>query len=172
MNRNSLTLVATSNKEDVSPKFSGPTRRSGAFIDRFRGEALVVACLLLVALVAMLDFVTESRLSFSLFYLIPAAVCAWWGGFAPGILLSLAASAVWHVVDCFEDPTVPPTARLWNGLIRFCFLAIASSLVSKLQASVQARAPAGAPRPADGGGQRAHLLRDGSSRGEPGRPDA
>ena len=106
-------------------------------VDGFRGAALVTASLLVVTLIALLDAATESHLSFSLFYLIPAAACAWWGGFAPGVLLSLAGSVAWHLVDYLEDPTVPPTARLWNGLVRFCFLALASSLVSKLHAGVQ-----------------------------------
>src|SRR5665213_4417312 len=138
MTRNSLTLAKTSVKEGCFYEaLRGVIRRSSAYIDQFRGAALVAASLLFIALVALLDFGTQSRLSFSLFYLIPVAACAWWGGFAPGVLLSLAGSVAWHVVDELEDPTVAPTARLWNGLVRFCFLALASSFVSKLQAGVQ-----------------------------------
>ena len=118
MTRNSLTLA-------------------NAFFERFRSEIVVAASLLCVALIALLDAATESRLSFSLFYLIPAAACAWWGGFAPAALLSLAGAGAWNIVDCFDDPTGSPTARLWNGLVRFCFLVLASSFVSKLQAGVR-----------------------------------
>jgi diguanylate cyclase (GGDEF)-like protein len=136
MIRNSLTLAKASVKEGCFYELSGVIRRGSAYVGPFRGTALTAASLLFVALVALLDFGTQSRLSFSLFYLIPAAACAWWGGFAPGVLLSLAGAVAWHVVDEFEDPTVPPTARLWNGLIRFCFLTLASNLVSKLHAGV------------------------------------
>jgi diguanylate cyclase (GGDEF)-like protein len=131
-------MIAAPNRESFflrGPVLEAPL--NGVFCRRFRGTALVIASLLFVAIVALLDFASESHLSFSLFYLIPAAACAWWGGFAPGVLLSLAGSVAWHVVDCLEDPTVPPTARLWNGLVRFCFLALASSLVSKLHSGVQ-----------------------------------
>jgi diguanylate cyclase (GGDEF)-like protein len=137
MTRNSLTIARASNWEGLSRGSSGDAQRSGAIIDRLRGAALVTAGLLFVALVAVLDAGTESHLSFSLFYLIPVAACAWWGGFAPGVLLSLAGSVAWHAVDCFEDPTVPLAARLWNGVVRFGFLALTSSLVSKLHAGVQ-----------------------------------
>jgi diguanylate cyclase (GGDEF)-like protein len=114
-----------------------PLTLANAFFERFRSEAVVAASLLLVALIALLDAATQSRLSFSLFYLIPAAACAWWGGFAPAVLLSLAGAGAWNVVDFLEDPTVSPTARLWNGLVRFCFLVLASNFVSKLRAGVQ-----------------------------------
>ena len=117
----------------------------------------MVASLVVVGFVALLDAFTESHLSFSLFYLIPAAACTWWGGFAPGVLLSLAGSVAWHVVDCLQDPTVPPTARLWNGLVRFCFLPLASSLVAKLHSGVQ-RQRRLAHRFVDRGGERPRFL--------------
>ena len=52
-------------------------------------------------------------------------------------MLSLASTVAWHVVDELEDPTAAPSVRLWNGVVRFCFLALASSLVSKLQAGIR-----------------------------------
>jgi diguanylate cyclase (GGDEF)-like protein len=136
MTTSSLTIAKTANKDGFLHSRAGEAPLS-AFIARIRGTGLVFAGLLFVALVALLDFGTESRLSFSLFYLIPAAACAWWGGFAPGALLSLAGSVAWHLVDSLEDPSVPPTVRLWNGVVRFGFLALTSSLVSKLHAGVR-----------------------------------
>src|SRR5262249_8957587 len=69
--------------------------------------------LLLVAVVALLDYVTGPQLSFSLFYLGPVLACAWWGGFAQGVLVALAGSAAWHTVDVVEKPAFAPMVRLW-----------------------------------------------------------
>ncbi len=136
MNSTSLALAQASTKKSYSHELSGAARRSSAFINGFGGAALTAVSLLIVVLIGLLDGGTHSRLSFSLFYLIPAAACAWWGGFAPGVLVYLAGSVAWHVVDELQDPTVPPSTRLWNGLVRFCFLALASSVVSRLHAGV------------------------------------
>ena len=97
---------------------------------------LFVAAGLGVAVIALLDCATESRLSFSLLYLLPVTACAWCGGFSDGILLSLGGSIAWHLVDWGENPALPPSVRVWNGIIRFGTLALMSSLVSRLRVSI------------------------------------
>ena len=97
---------------------------------------LLIACLLLVALIGLLDFGTDRHLSFSIFYLVPVAVCAWCGGFSDGALLSLAAAAAWHTTDLFEDPSLPSAVRMWNGVIRFGSLVLISSMVARLHAGI------------------------------------
>ncbi len=84
----------------------------------------------------LLDRATESRLSFSLLYLLPVTACAWCGGFSDGILLSLGGSVAWHLVDWYENPALPASVRVWNGVIRFGTLALMSSLVSRLRVSI------------------------------------
>jgi diguanylate cyclase (GGDEF)-like protein len=97
---------------------------------------LLVAALLLVVLIALVDHATGPQLSCSIFYLIPVAACAWWGGFSHGILLALAGSLAWHTVEQLENPTIGPVAALWNGVVRFGTLALVCSLVSRLHAGV------------------------------------
>lgn len=96
----------------------------------------VVGGVLLVGVIALLDYVTGPHLSFTMFYLIPVAVCAWWGGFAHAILISLAGSLTWSVVDAFENPLLFPTAGVWNGVTHFCTLVLISSLVARLRAGI------------------------------------
>jgi diguanylate cyclase (GGDEF)-like protein len=93
---------------------------------------LLVSGGLLVALIAQLDYCTGPQLSFNIFYLIPVAACAWWGGFSHGILLALAASLAWCLVDALENPLLPLVAELWNGITRFGTLSLTASLVSRL----------------------------------------
>src|SRR4051794_8596750 len=72
-----------------------------------RSACVVVLSLLLVFSVAALDRSTGSKYSFSLFYLIPVAACAWWCGFPHGVLLAVASALAWHAVDCAADATAP-----------------------------------------------------------------
>jgi diguanylate cyclase (GGDEF)-like protein len=97
---------------------------------------LLAGAVLLVALIAALDYCTGPYFSFGIFYLIPVAVCAWWGGFSHGILLALAASMAWGWVDNLENPLLPPVAEAWNGIARFGTLALAASLVARLHAGM------------------------------------
>jgi diguanylate cyclase (GGDEF)-like protein len=96
----------------------------------------VVGGLLLVALIALLDYGTGPNLSFGIFYLIPVAACAWWGGFAPATLVTLAGALAWHAVDGLENPLITVTAAVWNGVARFGTLVLTSSLVSRLHAGI------------------------------------
>ena len=117
-----------------------PTSRDGvssAGVCRGLQRALLVAAAALgVALIALLDLATESRLSISLLYLLPVTACAWCGGFSDGILLSLGGSIAWHLVEWDENPALPPSVRVWNGILRFGTLALMSSLVSRLRISI------------------------------------
>jgi diguanylate cyclase (GGDEF)-like protein len=97
---------------------------------------LVIASLLLVVAIGFLDYWTGPYLSFGAFYLIPVAACAWWGGLSHGLLLALAATSAWCLVDGLENPDIPTAVGVWNGIVRFCILALVSSLLSRLHASM------------------------------------
>ena len=104
----------------------------GGYHHVLREAALLGGGVLCVALIAWLDFITGPHLSCSIFYLIPVAACAWWGGFPHGILLALAGSIGWHLVDWLENPLIPEIIGVWNGIARFATLALTSSLISRL----------------------------------------
>lgn len=95
---------------------------------------LTVACLALTAATAGLDLATGPDLSFAAFYLLPVAACAWWAGFAPGVLLATAGAFAWCAVDLGENPAVPAAAAVWNGVGRFGTLALVASLAARLHA--------------------------------------
>jgi diguanylate cyclase (GGDEF)-like protein len=101
-----------------------------------RDVALIVGHLLLAGLIGLLDFWTGPYLSFSIFYLLPVAGCAWWGGFPHSILVALGAALAGHAVDLVENPTIPPLAGVWNGVVRFGTLTLAASLVARLHAGI------------------------------------
>src|SRR5262249_23490664 len=100
-----------------------PAFRNGqerlVFVTGPRGALLVLGGLVLVIIIALLDFGTGPYLSFGIFYLIPVALCAWWSGFAHGIIIALGGAVAWHVVDSIESPMIPAVAGIWNGVVRF-----------------------------------------------------
>jgi len=97
----------------------------------------LVGGLLVVVLVALLDYLTGPQLSFSLFYLAPVLGCAWWGGFPQGVLVALAGAVAWHAVDYVENPDQAPVIRLWNDVVLFSTLTLASSLAARLHAGMR-----------------------------------
>jgi diguanylate cyclase (GGDEF)-like protein len=104
--------------------------------DGWRGVLLGVLGLALVGGIALFDHCTGPELSFGVFYFLPIAAVAWWGGFAHGLLLSLAAAAAWHAVDSFDGSALSPAVRTWNDLIRFGVFVISSSLLTRLRVAL------------------------------------
>src|SRR4051812_345006 len=102
-----------------------------------RQLVMTTVCLGLVALIALFDWWTGPQLSFGVFYLLPVAVCAWWGGFSPGILLAVAGSVAWCAVDLAETANPSSTAAVWNGITRFGTLALVASLAARVHAGVR-----------------------------------
>jgi diguanylate cyclase (GGDEF)-like protein len=100
------------------------------------GLLLALGGLVLIAVIGWLDLCTGHELSFAIFYLIPIACGAWWGGFPHGILLSLAATVAWHGVDVLAGSEVHPAISLWNGVVRFSMFVVTSSLLSRLRISM------------------------------------
>jgi diguanylate cyclase (GGDEF)-like protein len=99
--------------------------------ERAAGCLLGAGGLLLISLTAVLDYQTGPDLSLAIFYLLPIAAGAWWGGFAHGILLAVASVVAWHLVEIAQHPGLNPGVSLWNGVVRFCFFVMTSSLLTR-----------------------------------------
>jgi diguanylate cyclase (GGDEF)-like protein len=107
-----------------------------AFFDRYSRVILIPFGLALIGLTGMLDYSNGPELSLAIFYLAPIAAGAWWGNFSYGVLLSVASTLVWHLVDIYENPFTPVVYSLWNGTVRFGFFVITSSLLTRLRISM------------------------------------
>ncbi len=71
-----------------------------------------VLCLLLVILVAIIDYRSTARVSFTLFYLLIAAFAAWSGSRRAGLLIALASSLAAFVGEASHN--LPTGVRFWN----------------------------------------------------------
>jgi diguanylate cyclase (GGDEF)-like protein len=84
----------------------------------------------LAAAIALVDHVTGYEISFSIFYLIPISVSAWYLGRTAGLTLSVLSAAAWLVVDLtaghhYSNPLIP----VWNGSVRLGFYVLVTSLL-------------------------------------------
>lgn len=103
-----------------------------------RHEGIVIAGALGgTLLVGLLDYLTGIELSFSLFYLGPVAVAAWYLGSSAGYGLALFSAALWVAADLvgghqYSQPWMP----LWNSMIRLAVFVMVAGLLVHLKAAL------------------------------------
>jgi signal transduction histidine kinase len=91
-----------------------------------RTVSLTALCLVAVASIGLVDLLSGPDIGFSLFYLIPVVVAAWYVGRGPGVILAVAGAVAWLVADASDRNTVSFLASIWNGFTRMViFIAIA-----------------------------------------------
>lgn len=89
--------------------------------------------LVIVGLLGLVDYLTGNEFSFSLFYLIPVSLTAWYVGSTAGMVFSVLGAITWLAADLVIGENYPSKlVYLWNTLIRFGFFAIVSYLMSEL----------------------------------------
>ncbi len=106
-----------------------PLRRRAAF-------ALATA---LLAVLGVADWATGVEISFSIFYLIPVSVAAWFTGRAGGLFMSLLSATVWFANDsvigdhAYSHPLIP----VWNAFMRFGVFSIVTIILSRLGVALE-----------------------------------
>jgi diguanylate cyclase (GGDEF)-like protein len=86
---------------------------------------------LLLAGIAVLDYVTGYEVALSLFYLIPIAVAAWEVGLTAGLVFSVASAATWGAVDYASGHRYSTASiSVWNSAIRLGFFVIVTTLLA------------------------------------------
>jgi len=89
---------------------------------------------LLVGMLGIVDFKTGNDYSFSLFYLLPISLSAWFVGRYMGIFTSILSAAIWVFADVSvgEDYS-HPDIYFWNLTIRLGFFLIVTYLLAELR---------------------------------------
>jgi diguanylate cyclase (GGDEF)-like protein len=123
-----------SRSEQEPPRGFGPT--IGIMIAEQTEWALWLACVVLLALVAVLDHVTGADLTFSIFYMGPIVLAAWFISRRAGIMFAVVSALIWGFLD-YVDTThqIAPWILAWNATVRLGFFWIALELVSRTKAS-------------------------------------
>jgi signal transduction histidine kinase len=91
-----------------------------------RKLSLTALSLVAIASICLVDLLSGPDIGFSLFYLIPVVVTAWFVGRGPGVILAVAGALAWLFADTVNRGGVSAAASAWNGFTRLViFIAIA-----------------------------------------------
>jgi PAS domain S-box-containing protein len=97
-------------------------------------SSLIAACLLMVAGLGCADYLAGSNYSFSLFYLFPIGLTAWYAGGWPGGLMAAASVIAWSMaVVPTNSHHLSHLAMLWNAAIQFDVFLIVALLLTALK---------------------------------------
>lgn len=95
-------------------------------------SVILLLALALIFLVGALDYLTGYKLSFSIFYLVPVALAAWYGGRGVGLAICGASATTWLAVD-YTGPVVGLPILFWNAAVRLGFFIITAWLLIELR---------------------------------------
>ncbi len=88
---------------------------------------------ILIAGIGSVDYLTGYEISFSLFYLIPISLLAWFVGRRFGIIASVFGAFVWLLAEIASGQSYShPTIYFWNSSVRFGFFIIVTLLIAVL----------------------------------------
>lgn len=104
------------------------------FLEKQSKETILLISLELIILLGMLDYATGYEISFSLFYLIPVSLAAWFVGRRPGLLISTASALIWYATntlagESYSNNLIP----FWNSATRLGFFLAVTVLLSRLR---------------------------------------
>src|SRR3989337_1573616 len=93
----------------------------------------MVAGFVLIVGVGFLDYLTGYEISFSLFYLIPISLLAWFAGRRFGVAASFVSALVWLLAEITAGQSYShPVIHYWNSLVRLSFFIIVNLLLTTL----------------------------------------
>lgn len=100
-------------------------------LSSFSKAAVAVLSLASVLLLGIADFLTGSELAFSVFYLFPVGLSAWYVGWKAGVLTSAVSACSWYLANTLArtEPYAQAFVPVWNtGTRLVTFLAVATLL--------------------------------------------
>jgi diguanylate cyclase (GGDEF)-like protein len=99
---------------------------------RARAGLLFTAAVVIITLIGWCDYITGPAIAFSLFYLVPVAVCGWWAGERLAVLAGLWAALIWLLADIpFRLSEMP--IPLWNGATRVAIFVAVAMLTARVR---------------------------------------
>jgi diguanylate cyclase (GGDEF)-like protein len=99
-------------------------------LEKISRPVWIIGGLIMLCGVGILDYLTGTELSFSLFYLIPIAMLSWVTNDRIGIVVSFISAGVWLAVEILSGAHYSSSAvYFWNTIIRFCFFLLMALLI-------------------------------------------
>ena len=109
------------------------------YFSRLSTPYLIAIGLVFNLLVGLLDYLTGSHISVSIFYLIPICFVTWFINRKAGYFMSVVSIATIPLVLYMQDDPVNTVIGVWNLLLVFGFFAVVTFLSSKLREHMEAR---------------------------------
>ncbi len=110
------------------------------FVDNFfrtppqTSTQIFFAGIFLVPVLGVLDYLTGAEISFSIFYLLPIYLVAWYVGRWPAIFVSCLAAIVWFSAELFAGAVYThPLIPFWNMGVRLFVFVLTAWLVSEIR---------------------------------------
>ena len=92
----------------------------------------------LMLLVGGIDYLIGLEIAFSVFYLFPVVLFAWFLGRWPAILISIASCITLLLADLLASPSYShPVVPYWNTVVKLALFVIISLILSALRRSVE-----------------------------------
>jgi signal transduction histidine kinase len=99
-------------------------------------RTLIGLSLGLLVFVGVVDFLTGPEVSFSIFYVLPIGLVAWYVGRRPGVTVAFLSAVSWLTADLLAGHTYSyPSIPFWNAFVRLAFFLIVTAALSALRAS-------------------------------------
>jgi PAS domain S-box-containing protein len=116
-----------------------PGRYSGvhpihAFLsNQSQATILFLVCAISVGL-CLIDRETDRELAFSIFYLVPIGIAAWYGGIPQAVFVSVFSVSLWFIVDAsVQHPYAHPLVPYWNATVRLSLFVVVGYLLTTLR---------------------------------------
>jgi diguanylate cyclase (GGDEF)-like protein len=107
------------------------------YLDKQSKVVLSLVCFLLIALFTWVDYWTGSELAFSIFYLLPIYLAAWFVGRKLGIVVATASALGWFAADFSTVHYSHPLLPVWNAAVRLWFFIIIVYILMSLHAALK-----------------------------------
>lgn len=109
-----------------------------SWFSRMNIKILLLCSCLLVVLFGFMDYFSGFELAFSLFYLIPIALIAWYGSRNQALIISILSTLSWYFSNILAGENFSNgLIGAWNSVVRLMFFAIVSILLSHLKRSIE-----------------------------------
>ena len=93
---------------------------------------------LFILLIAGVDYLTGDELSFSIFYLLPVILSAWYVSYAYSYTVSVMSAIAWFLIDHTSgDKYSYFVIPYWNAFVRFGFFIVVASLIRRLHKALK-----------------------------------
>ena len=103
-------------------------------LDRVAPLALYFIAFVLIAGVALIDIVTGPEIAFSIFYVLPVAMLAWYHSWRTARIAVFASGLTWLIADTMSGATYSiESIQYWNAAVRTGFFFIIALILSQLR---------------------------------------